>query len=112
MKILVFLLGIVLLCGCIGDKGTELMTSYTKANNRDMALDFVKHYESYKTEGKRLECSEPLQQHGKDIWVVKCSFTTTVDDLKHVVDMTIADGVVKTAVLDGNIQMVVESNVQ
>lgn len=109
MKTIVFLIGIVLLTGCIGDKTTQLMTSYTKANSKDIAIDFVKHYDLYITEGKRLDCTEPVQLHGRDIWTTRCSFLISSDGSSHGADITIVNGTVKTAVLDGNIQMIAES---
>ena len=106
MKIIFVLLCAVLLSGCIGEKTQELYDSYSRANNRDVAISFVKHSDLYKLEGARLECHDSGQLNRAGVVEMRCTFKSTIDaNATHGVDITLIDGVVDNAVLDGKISM-------
>jgi hypothetical protein len=107
MKLFFILFGVILLSGCIGEKTQELYDSYSRANNRDVAISFVKHTDLYKMEGgTRLECVDAGQFNRDGVVEMRCTFKSTIDtNITHVMDITLVDGVVDNAVLDGKISM-------
>jgi hypothetical protein len=93
---------VMLMSGCLSGKTAELMTSYDRANNRDVAISFLKHSDAYRSDGSRLDCLQG--QLRSDVYETKCTFMTS-DEKYHGVDVTIVGGEVKTAILDGNVTL-------
>jgi len=106
MRVFLVLICTILLSGCIGEKTQELYDSYSRANNRDVAINFVKHSDLYRLEGTRLECVDAGQFNRDGVVEMRCTFKSTIDtNITHVMDITLVDGIVDNAVLDGKISM-------
>jgi hypothetical protein len=68
----------VLISGCVGGKSTQLMESYSKANAKDAALDFIQKHPYYMGGGVRAFCDDAkIGLDGE--YMVSCGFREDVN---------------------------------
>lgn len=100
------LVALILLSGCLGERSTQLMESYSKANAKDAALDFIHKHPYYISTGVRAFCDDA--RVGLDgEYVMACGFREEVNGtaLKHNVTIVIKDSKITSAKMDGSLSM-------
>ena len=100
---------VIIMCGCIGENSSKLLTSYSKANAKDIGERFIAKSEAYGFNGKTASCAEARQLDCDGCWQFKCTFRESDGSLFggviHTVDMSVKAGKVVNAVIDGNKSM-------
>lgn len=103
------LLFVVCISACVDENTSKVYMSYSKANARGIAEAFIIRSEHYGFDGRSVACSEARQLDCDGCWQFRCTFKesdgTMFGGKIHNVEMSVKEGKVVSAVLNGNITM-------